>query len=217
MNKQAPMSKQARYHCQKSMEKNMKEFELVHLGPATQDMVEFSAASRRAAQQREAEKTFSPSPARPYGPTRLFVGAAMAMIGVGVIGFSGWVGGTLAMAGFAVLIPWRAEKSMRDAQSRYDNMTPPDPVAKCDVCGATVDADEDHRCWHCNKHFCCEHLVDLWGDQVCESCCGEDAAEILDRQADMLRRAETAEQTREGLELIKKAVSQMLLTLKKGE
>ena len=64
-----------------------------------------------------------------------------------------------------------------------------------------------------------EHLVDLWGDQVCESCSGEDAAEILDRQADMLRRAETVPQTREGLELIKSKVEQMLmlLTLKKGE
>ena len=108
-------------------------------------------------------------------------------------------------------------RAMRDAQSRYDNMTPPDPVATCAACGATVDDDDDHRCWHCNKHFCCEHLFDLWGDQVCEKCCGEDAAEILDRQADMLRRAETAEQTRAGLELIKTAVEQMLLTLKKGE
>ncbi|MFA7115360.1 MAG: hypothetical protein WC214_07890, partial [Candidatus Omnitrophota bacterium] len=66
------------------------------------------------------------------------------------------------------------------------------------------------------QHVCCEHLFDLWGDQVCEKCCGEDAAEILDRQADMLRRAETVPQTREGLELIKKAVEQMLLTLKKA-
>ena len=108
------------------------------------------------------------------------------------------------------------DRAMRSAQEHYDNMTPPDPVATCAACGATVDDDDDHRCWHCNKLFCCEHLVDLWGDQVCEKCCGEDAAEQLGWRVDNLQRAETAEQTREGLELIKTAVEQMLLTLKKA-
>ena len=108
-------------------------------------------------------------------------------------------------------------RAMRDAQSRYDNMTPPDPVATCAACGATVDDDDDHRCWHCNKPFCREHLVDLWGDQVCEKCSGEHAVEQLDWRIDVLRRAETVPQTREGLELIKSKVEQMLLTLKNGE